>query len=389
MAQRVRRVLALLSGVLLFAGCSGDGWYTPRSIELSNGNGLWGVGDSDGDGISDATEGGEDVDTDGDGTPDYLDTDSDNDGTPDSEEGTGDDDGDGIPNWIDEDDETPPGDDDDTGDDDDDTSGDDDDTGDDDDDTSGDDDDTGDDDDDTSGDDDDTTGDDDDTIGDDDDTTGDDDDSTVGDDDDSVGPAVLSMTASVTEFGTVSPGTQGIATVTLENTGGTGAFVNLTLSISAIGPDLIWEITGGAAILTVPPTSTRTRFVQFTPPAGQPAAAYSTVLEAEDTDTGDIMSLTFTADTGAAGESECDDTIDNDGDLLTDCDDPDCGADPVCNPTIDFCCVGGGGPATSGQCQQPSFVSCVCAADSWCCDAAGGWDQGCVDNYVLCGAVCN
>ncbi len=35
--------------------------------------------DSDGDGISDADEGGDDVDTDGDGTPDYLDTDSDGD----------------------------------------------------------------------------------------------------------------------------------------------------------------------------------------------------------------------------------------------------------------------------------------------------------------------
>ena len=187
----------------------------------------------------------------------------------------------------------------------------------------------------------------------------------------------------------MSPGTQGISTVTLENTGGTSAFVNLTLSITTAGSSLIWEITGGAPTFVVPASATRTRFVQFTPPGGQPAAAYSTVLEVEDTDTGDILTLTFTADTGAAGESECADTLDNDGDLLIDCDDPDCGADPVCNPNIDFCCVAGGGPATSGQCQQPSFVSCVCAADSWCCDAAGGWDQGCVDNYLLCGATCN
>ena len=344
--------LSLLCTLLLLAGCSGDGWYTPRTIDLTGagGNGLWGVpgGDADGDGIPDATEGGDDVDSDGDGIPDYLDTDSDNDGTPDADEGTGDDDGDGIPNWIDDDDNTP-GDDDDAGDDDDDDTGDDD------------------------------TGDDD---------TGDDDDMS-GDDDDSIGPAILSISNNVGDLGTVSPGTQGIATVTLENAGGTSVFVNLTLSITTVGSNLIWEITGGVATLVVPPSSTRTRFVQFTPPAGLPAAAYSTVLEAEDTDTGDLLTLTFTADTGAAGESECADTIDNDGDFLTDCDDPDCGADPICNPNTDFCCFAGGGPSTSSQCQQSSFVSCVCAADSWCCDAAGGWDQGCLDNYLLCGATCN
>ena len=63
-------------------------------------------GDSDGDGRSDADEGGGSppgVDTDGDGTPDHLDGDSDNDGTPDSAEGDGDADGDGTPDWRDKD----------------------------------------------------------------------------------------------------------------------------------------------------------------------------------------------------------------------------------------------------------------------------------------------
>jgi len=390
MTSRARRVLSFFAGVLLLAGCTGEGWYTPRSIELSNG-GLWGVpgGDSDGDGIPDSVEGGEGVDTDGDGIPDYLDTDSDNDGTLDSDEGQGDDDGDGIPNWIDDDDNTGGDDDDATGDDDDDSTG-----GDDDDATGDDDDSTGDDDDDdsTGDDDDDSTGDDDDSSpgDDDDDATGDDDDDSVGDDDDSFGPAMLSMTASVQDFGTVSPGTQGIATITVENTGGTGALVSLALTVTTSGTNLIWNITGGQPLFSVPANATRTRFVEFTPPAGVPAAPYTTDLELEDLDAGVLIAtLTFTADTGAAGEGNCTDTVDNDGDTLVDCDDPDCGADPACNPNADFCCFAGGGPVTSTQCQSPSFVPCVCAADSWCCDAAGGWDQTCVDAYISCGATCN
>ncbi len=53
--------------------------------------------DSDGDGTPNC----EDTDADGDGTPNYLDLDSDGDGLPDSEEGTGDEDEDGIPNFLD------------------------------------------------------------------------------------------------------------------------------------------------------------------------------------------------------------------------------------------------------------------------------------------------
>ena len=386
MTSRARRVLALLVGLLLVAGCSTQGWDTPRTIEFANG-GLWGVGDddSDGDGIPDSVEGGNDVDSDGDGIPDYLDTDSDNDGTPDSDEGTGDDDGDGIPNWIDDDDST-------SGDDDDSTSGDDDDStsGDDDDSTAGDD-----DDDDSVGDDDDSVGDDDDSTAgddDDDDATGDDDDSGPGDDDDSIGPPLLSMSASIEDFGTVSPGTQGISTITVENAGGTAALVSLTLTITGVGTDIVWNITGGPTLLSVPAGATRTRFVEFTPPAGQPAAPYATDLELEDLDQSVLVqTIAFTADTGAAGESDCQDGLDNDGDTFIDCDDSDCGADPACNANVDFCCVAGGGPITSTQCQQPQFVNpCVCNADSWCCDQVnGGWDQTCVDAYVICGATCN
>ncbi|MEM7384586.1 MAG: hypothetical protein AAF514_06540, partial [Verrucomicrobiota bacterium] len=53
--------------------------------------------DSNGDGIPDV------FDTDGDGTPNHLDTNSDNDGIPDSEETESDADGDGIPNFLDTD----------------------------------------------------------------------------------------------------------------------------------------------------------------------------------------------------------------------------------------------------------------------------------------------
>ena len=57
--------------------------------------------DSDGDGISDSTEGSGDAD--GDGIADYLDNDSDNDGiTDDDQEGTADSDGDGSPDYLDD-----------------------------------------------------------------------------------------------------------------------------------------------------------------------------------------------------------------------------------------------------------------------------------------------
>ncbi len=64
------------------------------------------LGDSDGDGIDDTTEGRDDAgsrDTDGDGIPDYLDDDSDDDDIADSVEGNIDTDGDGTADYLDED----------------------------------------------------------------------------------------------------------------------------------------------------------------------------------------------------------------------------------------------------------------------------------------------
>ncbi|RUM75360.1 MAG: hypothetical protein DSZ12_03815, partial [Sulfurovum sp.] len=70
---------------------------------------ILGTSDTDGDGISDATEGDNAValghhiklDQDGDGIYNFLDLDSDNDGVADIDEGTGDNDNDGIPNYLD------------------------------------------------------------------------------------------------------------------------------------------------------------------------------------------------------------------------------------------------------------------------------------------------
>jgi len=57
--------------------------------------------DSDGDGIPDSIEGGDETDSDGDGIPDYLDLDSDGDGKSDESEGYTDSDNDGILNYLD------------------------------------------------------------------------------------------------------------------------------------------------------------------------------------------------------------------------------------------------------------------------------------------------
>jgi heat shock protein beta len=63
--------------------------------------------DSDGDGVHDGDEIGDDwtepMDSDGDGTPDVFDTDDDNDGVDTADESRGDTDGDGIPDYLDTD----------------------------------------------------------------------------------------------------------------------------------------------------------------------------------------------------------------------------------------------------------------------------------------------
>lgn len=96
------------------ADTDGDGvsdgveWGEEEVPRDTDGDGLFDFEDedSDGDGIEDRAEtgpGGELMDTDGDGIPDLRDTDDDGDGLPTSEESTEDSDGDGLPDYLDPD----------------------------------------------------------------------------------------------------------------------------------------------------------------------------------------------------------------------------------------------------------------------------------------------
>ncbi|MGA1393611.1 MAG: choice-of-anchor L domain-containing protein, partial [Phycisphaerales bacterium] len=86
----------------------------------------------------------------------------------------------------------------------------------------------------------------------------------------------------------------------------------------------------------------------------------------------------------------CDNGIDDDGDDLVDCDDPDCAADPNCpawggcgDPNSGDCCEGNGTPF----CSNASCCETVCAADAFCC--ATEWDQICAQAATtLCGGLC-
>ncbi|HMQ10416.1 MAG TPA: OmpA family protein [Oligoflexia bacterium] len=77
---------------------AGEGSYGPVNITSSSLN-----VDHDNDGIANSDEGS--GDNDGDGVPNYLDTDADDNGTDDATEGTGDADGDGTPDYLDTDDD--------------------------------------------------------------------------------------------------------------------------------------------------------------------------------------------------------------------------------------------------------------------------------------------
>ena len=84
----------------------------------------------------------------------------------------------------------------------------------------------------------------------------------------------------------------------------------------------------------------------------------------------------------------CDDTIDNDGDGDIDCADSDCSFDPAC---LDFCCSAGGDENTYTLCLDPTCRDAACAALGDCCSgnsATGGWFGDCVTAYVGCGASC-
>ena len=120
---------------------------------------------------------------------------------------------------------------------------------------------------------------------------------------------------------------------------------------------------------------------------------------------------------GPGVELQCTDGVDNDGDGLADCDDPDCAADPSCviPPTETDCSDGidndqdGDVDCLDGDCTfepacdagdgdcciangTPGCVDepgedCVCAADPFCCN--NQWDALCASEYQnQCGGSC-
>ena len=284
------------------------------------------------------------------------------------------------------DDDDTGGDDDDTGGGDDDTGGDDDDTGTDDDDTGGDDD-TGDDDDDTGGDDDDTGGDDDDTLPDDDDSSPDDDDTlpddddTLPDDDDATpagGALELTIEAGEDEvYPPLNPGQSYAVTITLTNVG--GDLITGTTTLPTSDPAGTWLIDGGEPAFLLSPGTSTTRDLVFTPPT---SGSFAVDWTATHTGTGNASPqvLSFTGQTTGGGETNCSDGVDNDLDLLIDCDDSDCSGDPNCNTTADFCCSGGDATVWA-YCWDTAAGSCVCTNDPYCCNT--GWDATCVDLYII------
>jgi hypothetical protein len=84
-------------------------------------------------------------------------------------------------------------------------------------------------------------------------------------------------------------------------------------------------------------------------------------------------------------ETSCTDELDNDGDLLTDCEDPDCASDPAC-ASVDPCCLSSGDATTYTLWADADASTCTCGADSWCCST--GWDELCQSQYVTCGGSC-
>jgi hypothetical protein len=364
-------LVSLLVLALTSACMPEDGWYAGARIPLGGGeNGEFGgLLDTDGDGIPDIVEGTNDVD--GDGIPNNEDLDSDGDGIPDSEEGTGDSDGDGIPDFLDNVDNSNDGDDDDaSGSDDDDASGGDDD----DDDASGDD-----DDDDASGDDDDLSGDDDDDA-----SGGDDDDTGPGDDDDAPAEITLNLSSGETTSFSVGVGQSISKTIIVENTGGT--FFVANVSLDSIDTPGTWTLSSNCqTAFTLSPASSVNCSLIFSPLSESTTLAVT--FEGSGADNG-TRSIAFTGSTTGGGgptETDCDDEIDNDCDLLIDCDDPDCNTDPACF-LGDPCCQNAGDMFTNTQCDDPSAGTCVCGSDTWCCDT--GWDSTCRGYYVSCGGSC-
>ena len=222
---------------------------------------------------------------------------------------------------------------------------------------------------------------------DDDDATGSDDDDATGSDDDDSTPegGALDLVIEPSEnsnFPTLNVGQSYTITVTLENYGGDAIQGSINLITS--DPSGTWTV-DTAAYSLVGGTSTDADLT-FSPFGPQ---VYSVDFQVSHNGTGNPspQTITFTGQGSGAGETNCTDGLDNDSDLLIDCDDPDCAGDPSCNSGTDFCCSSGD-TSTWTICLDSLASDCVCAIDPICCSAGGGWDATCVSEYINdCGAT--
>ena len=84
------------------------------------------------------------------------------------------------------------------------------------------------------------------------------------------------------------------------------------------------------------------------------------------------------------GVEICDDGLDNDGDGLIDCDDLEsCNTFPACDYGDGDCCTDNGDPG----CENELGEDCVCAIDPYCCEVT--WDSICADEFENdCGGTC-
>jgi len=218
-------------------------------------------------------------------------------------------------------------------------------------------------------DDDDATSDDDDATSDDDDAVDDDD---AADDDDSVAPSELSLTATSTDFGNVGLNTTVSRTISLTNTG--TAPLAWSMDFTFNGGN-IFAIGGGGPSGMLPGGATIGRTISLT--ATQAGAIFTALRVTHDGANYDPQLLYFTAVAGGEPtEVSCNNGIDDDGDSYTDCEDWDCIGSPSCG---DPCCGGMPWPGGESMCNNSNTLTCVCAADSWCCES--GWSDGCWELY--------
>ncbi len=222
--------------------------------------------------------------------------------------------------------------------------------------------------------------DDDDTV--DDDDSGDDDDDDD-DDDDTTGEQGFAAINVTPGSLTISPGASGSATVTLSNTAAAPLSGTVALN-AATSPGAF--VLAGSPTVTLSAFGSTTRTLTFS--TTTPGSYYARVDFTHDGSNDNPMWGELFGTCAASTETSCTDGVDNDGDALVDCDDPDCATDPACAGSgPDACCSATGTATTWTTCLDSGAINCVCDLDGWCC--LGGWDVTCRNYYSgTCGASC-